>query len=777
MGTKAYVGCGVFFAILGIALIIVGTFVLPKEDGKLMTNKLNEYLTVDSTDAQLYAQWAGGFDTELDYQMVFYFYNLTNPDDLLANGAVPVYTQHGPYIWRRYRKAVDVSFLDNGNQVQFSENTIYQFDQVNSNGSDSDLFTNVNPAYVGAVSIAKGELNMIAGATGGYLQNITDYLTGGAFLTLLGAYDFPNFWYPLYNGNIEAINATVQSTSASEALFFSYWANFTSASNTMAGNWSSTMLLSYNTTSSNITFASAQALFAPGNQSLLDPTAVDIWNKATYDIPTATSLAAQFGLSLNQLQSVLAWRNSVFVPAEVYPHWISVYDLDQVTDIGWLQFVWGIPLGGQTVQTLFPISFGDLGYNNQISFELMDTDAFNSSNWRQVAFNFNPQTGLENLTIFQATITPGSTVNPLNLTDDQISVLTGFALGWGGLQVLPNLLQVNGPTGGLIATKKIHDWVFNCHDRVIDLLRNPAPTCNMLFNDTTMPPNILWTGKDDISKINTYVNFQGSPTVDGVFATPLNISNQMIYTELGQFAPNLPVGGYLRPFDPHFMRPMQLNYTKNETVKDLNSFRYVLDPAWVFARDDNLFQEGIGFGNATGAQNDSPIFLSLWDQLYVGQCFPPHNATNTGNNNTSYCTATYNTSSVIGQFPTNDSADSAYLHIEPQTGVTLESWKRLQVNLLVQQGTGGPNGYYTLVPGNANIKDNVYYPLSKAGEYVIVSDDLANQIKNKLNIVPKLNNAMFYVGVTVGPVFVVFGIILVAVGLRRRRRGYSAINE
>eukprot|EP01111_Echinosteliopsis_oligospora_P010221 TRINITY_DN3141_c0_g1_i1.p1 TRINITY_DN3141_c0_g1~~TRINITY_DN3141_c0_g1_i1.p1 ORF type:complete len:775 (-),score=224.26 TRINITY_DN3141_c0_g1_i1:729-3053(-) len=774
MGTKAFVGCGIIAALVGITLVILGTVVLPKEDPKLMTSKLNDYLTVDSSRAALYERWAGGFDDLLDYQMIFYFYNLTNVDDVLA-GQIPNYTQHGPYVWRRYRQAVNVSFPDNGNQVEYSEHTIYQFEADESTGTPDDLFTNVNPAYVGAVTIAGSELNLIPALSGGYIGNITNYFTNG-YVKLLGAVDFAPYFIPLLNDNIQAINATVQNTDQAFSLFYSAWANSTSLPNT-PGNWTA-MLISYNQTQpSNISLASCQMLFDPSfSGSLLDTSAgaIDTWNQASYDDNIATQVAASFNMSTNQVKYILNWKNNVFVPTEIYPSWILKYGLDQASDIGWLQFAYGTPMNGQAVQTTYPKSYSvDPGYG--LSAEIWSVLGSNVTSdwvdWRNVAVLFNPEVGLANVTLFQDAINPAVTQHMLNLTANQIQDMLQYALTWAAEQALPDVMSVNGPTAGLIATKSIHQWIFDCHDIVIDLLRNPAPTCNMLFNDTTFAPNILWTGKADISKIDTYINYQGAPTVDGVFAGPLDISNKMIYTELGQFAPNLPVGGKLQSFDPHFMRPIQLNYTSNVSVVGLNTFKYVLDPYWTFAADPYLYQEGIGFGNVTGAQNDSPIFLSLWDQKYVGQCFPPINYSSSSPYN---CSSSYNPSSVVvGQNATNDDNDSAILHIEPQTGVTLEAFKRLQVNLHVAD-----KSIYTSINNNGfQSGKETYYPLSKAGEHVIVSQDLADEIKNKLAIIPKLNNAMFYVGVTVGPVFVVLGIIMIAIGLRKKRRGYSAINE
>nr|XP_057914231.1 lysosome membrane protein 2c [Doryrhamphus excisus] len=75
--------------------------------------------------------------------MQFYFFNLTNPLEVL-DGDRPAVVEIGPYTYREYRPMEEVSFNDNGTKVAAVNTKTYIFQLNMSRGPESDLIRTVN---------------------------------------------------------------------------------------------------------------------------------------------------------------------------------------------------------------------------------------------------------------------------------------------------------------------------------------------------------------------------------------------------------------------------------------------------------------------------------------------------------------------------------------------------------------------------------------------------------------------------------------------------------
>uniref|UniRef100_A0A668AS77 Scavenger receptor class B member 2 n=1 Tax=Myripristis murdjan TaxID=586833 RepID=A0A668AS77_9TELE len=75
--------------------------------------------------------------------MQFYFFNLTNPLEVL-DGDRPAVVEIGPYTYREYRPMEQVNFLDNGTKVAAVNTKTYIFQPNMSRGPESDLIRTVN---------------------------------------------------------------------------------------------------------------------------------------------------------------------------------------------------------------------------------------------------------------------------------------------------------------------------------------------------------------------------------------------------------------------------------------------------------------------------------------------------------------------------------------------------------------------------------------------------------------------------------------------------------
>uniref|UniRef100_A0A3P8WL17 Scavenger receptor class B member 2 n=1 Tax=Cynoglossus semilaevis TaxID=244447 RepID=A0A3P8WL17_CYNSE len=75
--------------------------------------------------------------------MQFYFFNLTNPLEVL-DGERPAVLEIGPYTYREYRPMEEINFLENGTKVASINTKTYIFEPNMSRGPESDLIRTVN---------------------------------------------------------------------------------------------------------------------------------------------------------------------------------------------------------------------------------------------------------------------------------------------------------------------------------------------------------------------------------------------------------------------------------------------------------------------------------------------------------------------------------------------------------------------------------------------------------------------------------------------------------
>jgi len=370
----------------------------------------------------------------------------------------------------------------------------------------------------------------------------------------------------------------------------------------------------------------------------------------------------------------------------------------------------------------------------------------------------NQTTGLANATIYQAFLQAYQQNRSANfsrwgLNNAQADYFFGYALEFGLLQMVTVLQTQYGPTGGLILTQSVRDWVFNCNRFLLDLLIPNAPACSILVNHSVFSNITIYSGKDNISQINQYINWQGAPVVRGVWKGDLAVAGA---TELGQFAPFGTKGTNVQVFDDNFVRTLTVKYNTTDSVSGISTYQYVLDYNETFGVNQFFFQSTRGLANLTSVRQ-STIFLSLWDMLYVN---------NTIRNQ------------VIGQ---NDSTtefeSSTIIDVEPITGNSVRARKRAQVNLFIPGNCSWCNNAGSSF-GNTDITPNTYFPIAKVGEYVTIGDDLASLLRSKLSLMDEATNLGFIIGISVGVGLSILGLVLIARGwCIRRKSGYKTIND
>lgn len=745
----------VILVIVGTAILILGVVATPRVLPNFFDGKMDDYLIVDSPNAEQYSYWAGGSDQKNQYYLVVNMYNLTNPTAVQL-GATPVYQTVGPYMYRRYRQSLNVSFPENGDFIQYNDYVNYVFDaNASGNGlSETDTFTNINPVYIGALMQAtlpgpnSAEVNMLIGAVGGLFSEITGYFTG-PFISLYTSYKLPEYFLPIMTSTIEQLNTTDP-----KSTFIDIW-RCAVAPPTDVGNWTG-LLLSVDGTQSNVSFNSAQDLLDPTHPYSLtngSAAAAWAWDQALTNDTLASVLTSAFNISTPQLELIWNWRVSVFGPTWMYPSFSDQYQLDQPSDLGWVQWASCAPLDGQSVTTLFP-EIASIGWYTKIE---LDSTANTWQDWKSI---MNPVTGLQNLTMYQMfgayigmlnnNFTAGNFA-PWGLNTNTAPVMFGYSAGLMMPQLIPNILRYEGPYGGLFVTRSVSEWTFYCDDYLLSLLKQNPPLCSFKTNNTASPPNTIYSGKSDMSMIDMYVSWQGQTQVFG-WQSPLNVSG---HTQLGQFEPENFDHTPLSVWQDDLVRTVYLNYNGSSEVMGISTDRYVLNFTSTFGPSEFYYQSTPGLANMSAFENGSPVMLSLWNMLYVP------NATNW----------------VQGLNQTNEFYDNTVIDVEPITGKTIQSRKRMQVNVNVPPDNAAWYQGSSLVnPQNPGFTSGIVYPLAQIGEYATISADQAEMLESKLTLQSRIKSISFYVGVTLGPALIVIGVALWFLSYRRRK-GYATLDH
>lgn len=123
----------ILILILGISLVLSNVF-----PHFLQALVKKEIILKNGTDA--FDAWE---NPPAPIYMQFYFFNLTNPLEVL-DGDRPAVVEIGPYTYREYRPMEEVNFLDNGTKISAVNTKTYIFQPNMSRGPETDLIRTVN---------------------------------------------------------------------------------------------------------------------------------------------------------------------------------------------------------------------------------------------------------------------------------------------------------------------------------------------------------------------------------------------------------------------------------------------------------------------------------------------------------------------------------------------------------------------------------------------------------------------------------------------------------
>uniref|UniRef100_A0A7N8XRR8 Scavenger receptor class B, member 2c n=1 Tax=Mastacembelus armatus TaxID=205130 RepID=A0A7N8XRR8_9TELE len=156
--------CSVLLLIVGIALALSNVFhhvvESTAEKEVVLKNGTEAFEAWENPPAPIYMQ--------------FYFFNLTNPEEVLY-GERPAVVEIGPYTYREYRPMEQVDFSDNGTKVTAVNTKTYIFQRNMSFGPESDLIRTVNIPAITVMEIFKDH-SFIANLISSYMRGTREGL-------------------------------------------------------------------------------------------------------------------------------------------------------------------------------------------------------------------------------------------------------------------------------------------------------------------------------------------------------------------------------------------------------------------------------------------------------------------------------------------------------------------------------------------------------------------------------------------------------------------------
>ncbi|GAM22039.1 hypothetical protein SAMD00019534_052140 [Acytostelium subglobosum LB1] len=735
---------GGILGVIGLILFIISLAVVPGVVKRVGDNAVKDGIVVSSPSSSYYENWSGQSSRKNYYLQYYYAYNLTNAADVLAGGK-PIYNQVGPFNYRYYWDYLNVSFPDNGNQATYSQRKFYEFDSETSKLPEDTLITNINPAFIGLMQQTKDSTSFLMVGTFPTINMFMPYLNSVYFKTLALSYNV----IPIFNNQLKSLIADVTIDA-----FYSSWANDTTLPTTST-HWAG-MIIGANPPTG-ITVEAAKLIFdATSGLSILNYTVgLPLWYNASFGEATATQqLTTGLGITPAQMNSVIGWwmngTNSYSLNATT--PLLTSCNATSMADpmLGFCQLYNRLALNGTSISQFNIIN--NIFNPTQGAPEIL---GLSEPIQKLYAYFFLPYFGPYNLN----NINGGAALAALAMEDPRGVNIWGMdnttvaALGnWmftlgnskGYFAAYGRQIMTNG--GGLIATKTVGDWLWNCNDPMLNYLQAGTP-CALQSNYTIPPPTTINSGKNDNRLVNSLVKWQNLTELP-FWASPVPVKG---YVESGQFPPLQDKMETLDIFEENIFRTIQLNYFNDTNVDGIKTRRYYLQND-SFPVDPTYFTTQAGFANLTSVQDGVPAFITLWDMWEVDTSI---------------------SSKVDGQNPTYENA-AIPLDLEPITGNALYYNLKLQLNFLVDNTIPAWDGSWQLYN---KISSNIYYPSWKIGQTAMPSSDSINQLKSQLKTLRALNIVPEVVLALVGGLMFLGGVIMGSIGYIRYRRGYSGLNE
>ncbi|EGC40014.1 hypothetical protein DICPUDRAFT_147185 [Dictyostelium purpureum] len=755
---KALLGSGIILSVLGTVLFILSFALFPSLINTATRNAVIDAVVVDSPNAQRYSDWEGQQSVENLYLQYYYAWNLTNPEQFIQ-GKKPIFNQVGPFNYKYEYENDNVTFLDNGNLVEYTQVKKYIYLEDSPFDPTQVSITNINPAFLGlmfqmsAISSlidlpAEDILFAIGGC--GQMKLFLEYLNSDTFTEIAYFVSNPALYLNQYN-------AILKSLSNNQIYFFEQWANGTSTP-TKGHGWNG-MLVSFNSSEpSGITLESAQQIFNEANElSIINQNSgYTTWiNAMLEDKSSIELLKNNLNITETQISTIIDWWINSFAQVYTNPFFLKQCDIPDLTYLGVCQFVSAIPLGGKSIVSIDfiqqPYTHGpiEIPLSTTIKLDVKPVVAY------QNLFNPNSATNILNLNGMIAFI---ESVKSFSFSDYNISledgllIITYSTIDISASYTFDTVQELYNTTSGLVVTRTVDEWLWTCEDGILDFLGVDQP-CALQQNNTVNKPSIVFTGKDDLAMTNVYFEFQEQTTLT-CWNGPVNVSAP---TESGQFPPLQGIQDTIQIFEENTFRPVLLIRDGPSQVEGIDTQRYYLQNNSFPV--SSVFNTLIpGFANLTTMQN-LPLYVSLWDMYEV----PPQ----------------YSTNYIQGLNQTWASAQVP-LDLEPITGNALYYNLKLQINLALPNNSKwfSKSSMYNKTVPETITNGGYYFPSFKIGQTAQPSDSNVNLLKSQFKEMKTVQVAPVIIFAVVGGVLAIVGVTMGIFGykkLKAQREGYKVI--
>jgi lysosome membrane protein 2 len=124
----------IVLVILGLVLIVIGCGLIPFFNQKIKDTVEQSVQLVNGSDA--FNAWK---EPEAPIYLSHYFFNITNPDEVIYNNSKPCLQEIGPFTYREYRNKTDIDFTEDSDKIHYKEHKYYVFEPNQSAGLDESV--------------------------------------------------------------------------------------------------------------------------------------------------------------------------------------------------------------------------------------------------------------------------------------------------------------------------------------------------------------------------------------------------------------------------------------------------------------------------------------------------------------------------------------------------------------------------------------------------------------------------------------------------------------
>jgi len=297
--------------------------------------------------------------------------------------------------------------------------------------------------------------------------------------------------------------------------------------------------------------------------------------------------------------------------------------------------------------------------------------------------------------------------------------------------------QISDWESDLITNRKVEEWLFTGVDVLINNV-DPSMAKVGIFTSCESEwesefygasSSTFNTGQTNINDIGQYVKYNGESTIT-VWDPDVEVSG----TGGTQFAPGVTNDERLEIFIPEFLRPLELVYSKDVTVKGVSLLRYILP--------DDAFTVGEYEDDKAGLAN---MQVSYGAPVYLGQ---PH-----------FFGADPSLLDDVVITPPNQDEHQLYIDVEPNTGATMAAKLRMAINLKVEQ----TDFWYQTIK-------SAIYPIFWLEQSAEIPDDLASMFKDLVYMVLDIKEYLYAGFVGGGAALLSLGIVVTTTQRRKQKQ-------